>query len=230
MKKTFKKKVLDGLMQVLEYLKKNYLSLVVILLTILILAFLALPAASVSVNDIGLVTVRETYTLIDFLPNGNIQAYRLSDILFGRIIQNVSGTFNYVNNVNPGLNNPNLVYAMPVVFFPNNVFVGGGLLLFIIASILMVFPKIVIRTIGASLALIGAFLMIFIYFQVMYDIPISLQGTTIDYDVSFGAGPVILIISGFAIAGVAIYITVLDYIADYKHRQSESQRYLRGGI
>ncbi|MDD4005715.1 MAG: hypothetical protein PHD98_00915 [Bacilli bacterium] len=228
MEKTFKDKARDGLLVGLEYLKKNYLSLVVALLTILIYIFLVLPAASVTVSDINLITNQETYTLINLTQN--VEAYRLSDILFGRIIQQVSGTFNYVNNSDAGLNNPNLVHTFGVVFFPNNVFVGSGLILFLIASILMVFPKLIMRTVGASLALVGAFLMLFIYSQVMYDVPIRIRGLQVEYAVSYGAGPIILIITGFAIAAVAILVTVLDYIADYKHRKSESQRYLRGGV
>lgn len=228
MEKTFKDKARDGLLVGLEYLKKNYLSLVVALLTILIYIFLVLPAASVTVSDINLITNQETYTLINLTQN--VEAYRLSDILFGRIIQQVSGTFNYVNNSDAGLNNPNLDHTFGVVFFPNNVFVGSGLILFLIASILMVFPKLIMRTVGASLALVGAFLMLFIYSQVMYDVPIGIRGLQVEYAVSYGAGPIILIITGFAIAAVAILVTVLDYIADYKHRKSESQRYLRGGV
>jgi hypothetical protein len=94
----------------------------------------------------------------------------------------------------------------------------------------MVFPKLIVRTVGASLSLVGAFLMIFIYFQVMYEIPITQPFLTVAYDVEFGAGPIILIITGFLNAGVAIYVTVMDYIADHKHRKSESERYLRGGV
>jgi hypothetical protein len=228
MEKTFKDKAHDGLLVGLEYLKKNYLSLVVALLTILIYIFLVLPAASVTVSDINLVTNQETYTLISLTQN--VETYRLSDILFGRIIQQVTGTFNYVNNSNSELSNPNLVHSFGVVFFPNNVFVGFGLILFLIASILMAFPKLIMRIVGASLALVGAFLMLFIYSQIMYDIPIGIRGLQVEYDVVYGSGPIILIVTGFAIAAVAIFVTVMDYIADFKHRKSESQRYLRGGV
>jgi hypothetical protein len=230
MEKTLENKVKEGLFITFDYLKKNFLSLVVFLLTILIFAFLALPAASVTVSDIGVVTPQETYTLIAFVPGGNVQAYLLSDILFGRIIQGVSATFNYINNATPELSNPNLAHTIPVVFFPNNVFVGGGLLLFIVAAVLMFFPKVVVRTVGASLALVGATLMFFIFSQVMYDIPVSVRGATVAYDVTYSAGPIVLIITGFAIAGVATYITVMDYLANYQHRKSEIERYLRGGI
>lgn len=228
MEKTFKDKALDGYKNALKYGKKNYLVFVGILLTILIFVFLVLPAATVTVSDINYLSNQESYTLVNLI-NGTA-SYRLSDILFGRIIQQVTGTFNYVNNVTPAESDPSLLATFGVVFFPNNVFVGTGLILFLISAILMLFPKIIVRTVGASLALIGAVLMIFIYFQVMYEIPITQNFLSVEYEVSFLAGPILLIITGFAIAGVAIYVTVLDYIADYNHRQSESQRYLRGGI
>ena len=228
MEKTFKDKVFDGYKVALEYIKKNYMSLVGILLTILLFIFLVLPAATVTVSTINYVSNQETYTLVNLIDG--VDSYRLSDILYGRIIQQVTGTFNYVNNNDPLLNDPTLLKTFGVVFFPNNIFVGAGLILFIIAAVLMVFPKLIVRTVGASLSLVGAFLMIFIYFQVMYEIPITQPFLTVTYDVEFGAGPIILIITGFLNAGVAIYVTVMDYIADYKHRKSESERYLRGGI
>lgn len=228
MEKTFKDKVFDGYKVALEYIKKNYMSLVGILLTILLFIFLVLPAATVTVSTINYVSNQETYTLVNLIDG--VDSYRLSDILYGRIIQQVTGTFNYVNNTDPLLNDPTLLKTFGVVFFPNNIFVGAGLILFIIAAVLMVFPKLIVRTVGASLSLVGAFLMIFIYFQVMYEIPITQPFLTVTYDVEFGAGPIILIITGFLNAGVAIYVTVMDYIADYKHRKSESERYLRGGV
>lgn len=228
MEKTFKDKAFDGYKVALEYVKKNYMSLVVILLTILLFIFLVLPAATVTVSTINYVSNQETYTLVNLIDG--VDSYRLSDILYGRIIQQVTGTFNYVNNTDPLLNDPTLLKTFGVVFFPNNIFVGAGLILFIIAAVLMVFPKLIVRTVGASLSLVGAFLMIFIYFQVMYEIPITQPFLTVAYDVEFGAGPIISIITGFLNAGVAIYVTVMDYIADYKHRKSESERYLRGGV
>lgn len=228
MEKTFKDKAFDGYKVALEYVKKNYMSLVVILLTILLFIFLVLPAATVTVSTINYVSNQETYTLVNLIDG--VDSYRLSDILYGRIIQQVTGTFNYVNNTDPLLNDPTLLKTFGVAFFPNNIFVGAGLILFIIAAVLMVFPKLIVRTVGASLSLVGAFLMIFIYFQVMYEIPITQPFLTVTYDVEFGAGPIILIITGFLNAGVAIYVTVMDYIADYKHRKSESERYLRGGV
>ncbi|NCA96922.1 MAG: hypothetical protein EOM77_01870 [Bacteroidia bacterium] len=228
MEKTFKDKTLDGLKVALEYVKKNYLGFVVILLTILLFVFLVLPAASVSVTNINYSSNQESYTLVTLLDG--TESYRLSDILFGRIIQQVSATFNYVNNADSGLNNPALTRIFGVVFFPNNTFVGTGLILFIVSAILMLFPKIIVRTVGASLSFVAAILMIFIYFQVMYDIPITQTFLTVEYGVEFLAGPIVLIVTGFAIAGVSIYITVMDYIAAYKHRQSESARYLRGGV
>ena len=228
MEKTFKDKAFDGYKVALEYIKKNYMSLVGILLTILLFIFLVLPAATVTVSTINYVSNQETYTLVNLIDG--VDSYRLSDILYGRIIQQVTGTFNYVNNNDPLLNDPTLLKTFGVVFFPNNIFVGAGLILFIIAAVLMVFPKLIVRTVGASLSLVGAFLMIFIYFQVMYEIPITQPFLTVTYDVEFGAGPIILIITGFLNAGVAIYVTVMDYIADYKHRKSESERYLRGGV
>lgn len=228
MEKTFKDKVFDGYKVALEYIKKNYMSLVGILLTILLFIFLVLPAATVTVSTINYVSNQETYTLVNLIDG--VASYRLSDILYGRIIQQVTGTFNYVNSNDPLLNDPTLLKTFGVVFFPNNIFVGAGLIFFIIAAVLMVFPKLIVRTVGASLSLVGAFLMIFIYFQVMYEIPITQPFLTVAYDVEFGAGPIVLIITGFLNAGVAIYVTVMDYIADYKHRKSESERYLRGGV
>ncbi|HOH68775.1 MAG TPA: hypothetical protein PLX93_05620, partial [Bacilli bacterium] len=171
MEKTFKDKAFDGYKVALEYVKKNYMSLVVILLTILLFIFLVLPAATVTVSTINYVSNQETYTLVNLIDG--VDSYRLSDILYGRIIQQVTGTFNYVNNNDPLLNDPTLLKTFGVVFFPNNIFVGAGLILFIIAAVLMVFPKLIVRTVGASLSLVGAFLMIFIYFQVMYEIPIT---------------------------------------------------------
>lgn len=228
MEKTFKDKALDGYEVALEYLKKNYMSFVGILLTILLFIFLVLPAATVTVTNINYVSNQESYTLVNLI-NGTA-SYRLSDILFGRIIQQITGTFNYVNNSTPANNDPSLLHTFGAVFFPNNVFVGSGLIFFLISAVLMLFPKIIVRTVGASLAVIGAFFMIFIYFQVMYDIPITQAFLSLEYGVEFLAGPIVLIINGFAIAGVYVYVTVMDYIADYKYRQSESQRYLRGGI
>lgn len=228
MEKTLKDKAFDGVKVALEYVKKNYMSFVGFLLTILLFIFLALPAATVTVSNINYSSIQESYTLINII-NGTT-TYRLSDILFGRIIQSITGMFNYISNANPAESDPSLLATFKAVFFPNNVFVGGGLILFIIATILMFFPKIIVRTVGASLALVGAFFMIFIYFQVMYDIPITQAFLSLEYGVEFLAGPIVLIINGFAIAGVYVYITVMDYVADYKYRQSESQRYLRGGI
>lgn len=228
MEKTFKDKTLDGVKVALEYVKKNYLGFVVVLLTILLFVFLVLPAASVSVTNINYVSNQESYTLVELL-NGS-QSYRLSDILFGRIIQQVRGIFNYVNNSDALLNDPEFDKTFGVVFFPNNTFVGTGLILFVVSAFMMLFPKLTVRTVGAALSLIAAILMIFIYFQVMYDIPIAQTFLSVEYGIEFHAGPIVLIITGFVTAGLSIFIAVMDHIAAYKHRQSESQRYLRGGV
>ena len=58
MEKTFKDKAFDGYKVALEYVKKNYMSLVVILLTILLFIFLVLPAATVTVSTINYVSIK----------------------------------------------------------------------------------------------------------------------------------------------------------------------------
>jgi len=226
MEKTFKDRILEGLTALLEYVKKNILSFVLILLTILLFIFLVLPAATVTVSNISYASQQVTYvqeTLTDY-----VASYRLSDILFGRIIQGTTGTFTENNLVTAAITN-GVVKTFSAVFFPNNVFVGTGLILFIVAAVLMMIPKLAIRTIGAAFSLIGAILMIFIYFHVMYELPIVPTFVSVEYAVDFLAGPIVLIIVGAAIAGVAIFITVRDYLAAYRHGQSERQRYLRGG-
>ena len=59
MEKTFKDKLLEGLDKALKFSKKNYLSFVVILLTILIFVFLVLPAATVNVTNLAYASNQE---------------------------------------------------------------------------------------------------------------------------------------------------------------------------
>ncbi|MFA5481422.1 MAG: hypothetical protein WC282_03475 [Bacilli bacterium] len=229
MEKTFKDKLLEGLDKALKFSKKNYLSFVVILLTILIFVFLVLPAATVNVTNLAYASNQERYTL-ESITSGT-QTYRLSDILFGVNVQSIAGLFTHTDlSQTPNVVTTGVAHSFGVVFFPNNTFVGTGLLLFVAAAVLMLFPKLIIRTVGASLSLIAAFLMIFIYFNVMYEIPITQNFLTIEYSMEYLAGPIVLLILGFLTSGVAIYITVMDYLADFRHRQEEKQRYLRGGV
>ena len=119
-----------------------------------------------------------------------------------------------------------------VVYFPYNVYLGAGLILILISTILVLFPKLVMRIVASILSLVGAILQITLYSQPMFkgELPITEAHLVVEGSTKYLVGPVFYLIVAFAICGLIIAIMVLHLIKHVRHQKSETERYLRGGV
>lgn len=230
MEKTFLDKLKEFFAKVVKYLKENYLSYITLGLTILLFIFLVLPAAETAITNVNFSSLSNVYEQIE-LTSGTDFRFSIANLLKGDIIQSVVGSFKHTDGAGNVLSET-IEKTFGVVYFPYNVYLGLGLLFILISTILMLFPKLVMRIVASVLSLVGAFLQISIYTQPMFkgELPIIENGLSVTGSVKYLAGPIFYIIVAFAIAGLTIAITILHLLKHLKHQQNETERYLRGGV
>lgn len=230
MEKTFLEKLKEGLQVVKKYFKDNYLSYIVFGLTIILFVLLILPASEVVVTGLEYRSNQHIYELIR-LTDGETYRYTIANLVKGDAIQNVKGLFVYYDG-NGALLDESIEKIFGVVYFPNNIFVGLGLVFIFVSMVLMLFPKLVMRIVASVLGFLGALLQIFLFFQVMYlnELPITEPHLNVEASVKYLVGPFFYIVLAFVISGLIIYITSLHIIETIRHKRSETERYLRGGV